>query len=163
MSTAQNISQKAEVIWSGSLKDGHGEISTGSKVLENIPYSFHTRFEGEKGTNPEELVAAAHAACFSMALSGDIGKKGFEVKSINTTATVSLDKSKDQWTVISSHLEVEADVANIDEKTFLEIAEWTQLNCPISRLLNAKIYMSAKLMSQSIPLGGPSESYSAIL
>lgn len=154
------VSQKAEANWSGVITEGSGTISTESGAIKNIPYSFHTRFENEKGTNPEELIAAAHAACFSMALSGSCGKKDSVVKTIKTTAVVSLDKSAEQWTVVSSHLEVEAEILNMSEALFQEIAEETKMNCPISRLLKADITMSAKLMSQFIPPAGPSESYS---
>lgn len=158
-----SITQKADVTWSGPIKEGSGIINSGSGTLKNIAYSYNTRFENVKGTNPEELIAAAHAACFSMALSGNCGKKGFEVKEIKTVATVSLDKIGGQWTVVSSHLEVEADISNVSESEFQNIAEETRVGCPISRLLKAQITMSAKLANLFVPIPPDSEYYSQLL
>lgn len=139
------ISQKAEVIWNGPMKEGSGNISVESGVFKKLPYSYNTRFENVKGTNPEELIAAAHASCFSMALSGAFGNNGFEVKKIKTVATVSLDKKAEQWTISSSHLDVEANVLEINDETFQKIATEAKLGCPVSRLLKAEISLSAKL------------------
>ena len=131
--------------WRGGLKDGAGTISTETGVLKNAPYGFKARFEDGPGTNPEELIGAAHAACYSMALSGGLGKAGFTADSIETTAAVRLEKVGDGFAITHSDLVCLAKVPNIDEKTFAEIAEQTKSGCPVSKVLNAKISLSAKL------------------
>lgn len=131
--------------WRGGLKDGTGTISTGSGVLDKANYGFRKRFEGEPGTNPEELIAAAHASCFSMALSKVLGEAGLTADDISTKATVSLDQKDGGFAVTASHLDVTASIPDASEDAFLEAAETAKANCPISRLLNAEITMQARL------------------
>jgi osmotically inducible protein OsmC len=137
--------RSGSAVWKGGLKDGTGTVSTESGVLANIPYNFSKRFESEKGTNPEELIAAAHAACFSMALSAQLGNAGMKAESINTTATVSLDQVEGGFAVTSSHLETTVRIPNADKAAFDKAVENAKSGCPISKLLNAKITMNAKL------------------
>ena len=132
-------------MWKGGLKDGRGTVSAESGVLSSVPYNFSMRFENEKGTNPEELIAAAHAACFSMALSLFLGNAGMTADSINTTATVTLEKVGDAFTVTSSHLDTTVKIPNADKAKFQQAAEGAKAGCPISRLLNTKITLDAKL------------------
>jgi lipoyl-dependent peroxiredoxin len=139
------MKRKASAVWRGGLKEGKGTISTESGVLKESQYSFGTRFENGIGTNPEELVAAAHAGCFSMAFSAELGKAGITPESINTTAIVTLEKSDAGFTVTQSHLEVTAKIPGADQAKVLEIANGAKAGCPISRLLNANITMEAKL------------------
>jgi osmotically inducible protein OsmC len=139
------MKRSASAVWKGGLKDGRGTVSAGSGVLSNVPYNFSMRFENEKGTNPEELIAAAHAACFSMALSGQLGNAGMTAESINTTATVTLEKVGEAFTVTSSHLDTTVKIPNADKAKFQEAAEGAKAGCPISRLLNTKITLDAKL------------------
>ena len=141
------MKRKASAQWQGDLKGGKGTISSDSGVLSDVRYSFTTRFENEKGTNPEELIAAAHAGCFSMALSAELGKASLTPESIRTTATVSLDKLDTGWTVTESHLEVTAKVPGASQEAFLNAARAAETGCPISKLLKAKITMDAKLES----------------
>src|SRR5580765_6680256 len=141
------MKRKASAQWQGDLKGGNGTVSSDSGVLSDARYSFTTRFENEKGTNPEELIAAAHAGCFSMALSAELGKVNLTPESIRTTATVSLDKLDTGWTVTESHLEVSAKVPGASQEAFLTAALAAETGCPISRLLKAKITMDAKLES----------------
>jgi len=139
------MNRKASAIWQGGLKDGKGAISTESGVLSQTQYSFGTRFENGKGTNPEELVAAAHAGCFSMALSAELGKAGITPASIETAATVTLEKLDSGWTVSKVHLDVKAKIPGADPAAFNAAAETAKANCPISKLLNATITMQAAL------------------
>jgi len=139
------MKRKATAIWRGGLKDGKGSISTESGVLRETQYSFSTRFENGIGTNPEELIAAAHAGCFAMAFSAELGKAGLTPASITATATVTLDKTDAGWTVIASHLDVIAKIPGADRAKVLSIANVAKLGCPISRLLNAKVTMDARL------------------
>jgi osmotically inducible protein OsmC len=139
------MKQKASAVWQGSLKEGQGTISTGSGALVAKPYSFRTRFEGEQGTNPEELIGAAHAGCFSMALSMILGLSGFTPDKIETTATVTLEAKDGGFAVTASHLDVTASIPGIDEAAFQEIAGKAKAGCPISKLLNATITMDAHL------------------
>jgi osmotically inducible protein OsmC len=139
------MKRKASASWRGGLKDGKGNISTESGVLKETQYSFVTRFEDGIGTNPEELIAAAHAGCFAMAFSAELGKAGFTPESIHATATVSLDKTDAGWTVTESHLDLTAKIPGIDEARFIAIADGAKAGCPISRLLNAKVTLYAKL------------------
>ena len=140
------MKRSANAGWKGGLKDGKGTVSTGTGVLSNVPYTFKTRFENEKGTNPEELVAAAHAACFSMALSLFMANEGLTPESIDTTATVSFDNVNGAWTVTSSHLETKVKSPNADPAKFQKAAEGAKAGCPISRLLNTTISLEAKLL-----------------
>jgi osmotically inducible protein OsmC len=132
-------------VWKGGLKDGTGVVSTESGVLANIPYNFSKRFESEKGTNPEELVAAAHAACFSMALSLFLGNAGMKADSIDTTATVTLEQVGGGFAVTSSHLETTVRIPNADKAEFDKAIEGAKSGCPISKLLNATITINARL------------------
>ena len=139
------MQRKASAIWRGDLKGGKGSISTGSGVLKETQYSFSTRFENGIGTNPEELIAAAHAGCFAMAFSAELGKAGITPESISATATVTLDMLPTGPTVTESHLDVTAKVPGAEKSKVLEIANAAKAGCPISRLLNAKVTMNAKV------------------
>ena len=138
--------RKASAVWKGSLKEGKGTISSDSGVLSNTPYSFSTRFENAKGTNPEELIAAAHAGCFTMALSAQLGNAGITPESLETTASLTLDKLDAGWTVTKIHLDVSARVPGVDQAAFDKAAESAKAGCPISRLLKAEITMTARLV-----------------
>ena len=139
--------KKGSAVWKGSLKEGGGTISTETGVLKNAPYGFKARFEDGPGTNPEELIGAAHAACFSMALSLGLGNAGFTAESIQTEAAVRLEKVGDGFAITHSDLVCLAKIPNIDDKTFQQIAEQTKSGCPVSKVLNAKISLAAKLAS----------------
>jgi lipoyl-dependent peroxiredoxin len=139
------MKRKASAVWRGGLKDGKGTISSDSGVLNETQYSFSTRFENGVGTNPEELIAAAHAGCFSMAFSAELGKAGLTPESIRTTATVTLDKTDAGFTVTESHLDVTAKIPGADKSKALEIANAAKAGCPISRLLKANITMDATI------------------
>jgi len=139
--------RKASAVWQGGLKDGKGTISTDSGVLSETQYSFSTRFEEGAGTNPEELIAAAHAGCFSMALSGQLGQAGLTAESIRTTATVRLEKTEAGFAITSVHLEVTAKVPGADEQAFQTAANNAKAGCPVSKVLNAEITMDASLES----------------
>jgi lipoyl-dependent peroxiredoxin len=138
--------RKASAVWNGSLKEGKGTISTESKVLSNAQYSFSTRFENGIGTNPEELIAAAHAGCFSMALSAQLGGAGITPESIETTAAVTLEKIEAGFTVTKVHLDVTAKIPGADAAAFEKAAQDAKAGCPISRLLKAEITMTARLV-----------------
>jgi lipoyl-dependent peroxiredoxin len=138
------MKRKASAVWRGDLKGGKGTISTESGTLKETQYSFSTRFENGVGTNPEELIAAAHAGCFSMAFSAELGKAGLTPDSISTTATVTLEKTDAGFSVTESHLEMTAKIPGADQAKALEIANAAKAGCPISRLLNAKITLDAK-------------------
>jgi osmotically inducible protein OsmC len=139
--------RKANAVWKGTLKEGAGTISATSGVLKDTPYNFKQRFEEAPGTNPEELIAAAHAACFSMALSADLERAGFVATSVDTTAAVTLEPKDGKPTVTKIHLETVAKVPNISADVFAKTAEGTKVNCPISRLLKvaAEVTLTAKL------------------
>lgn len=139
------MKRKASAEWKGGLKDGQGTISTDTGVLSNTQYSFSTRFEDGIGTNPEELIAAAHAGCFSMALSGQLGQANLTAESIRTTASVTLEKTDAGFTVTSVHLDVKAKVPGADAEAFSKAANNAKAGCPISRLLKAEITMEANL------------------
>jgi osmotically inducible protein OsmC len=141
------MKRSASAEWRGGLKDGKGTISTDSGVLAATQYSFSTRFEQGKGTNPEELIAAAHAGCFSMALSAQLGEAGITPESIQTTATVTLEKTSDGFTVTESHLEVKAKIPGADRAKFDTAANNAKAGCPISKLLKANITMNTALES----------------
>jgi lipoyl-dependent peroxiredoxin len=138
--------RKASAVWNGSLKEGKGTISTDSGVLSKTPYSFSTRFEDGKGTNPEELIAAAHAGCFTMALSAQLGNAGLTAESLETTAAVTLEKLDAGFTITKVHLDVTAKIPGADEAAFQKAAENAKAGCPISRLLKADITMVARLV-----------------
>jgi osmotically inducible protein OsmC len=139
------MKRSASAVWRGGLKDGNGTISTDSGVLSDSQYSFTTRFEHGIGTNPEELIAAAHAGCFSMALSNGLGSAGLTAESIRTTATVTLDKTAAGFAITAVHLEVRAKVPGADRETFAAAANQAKSGCPISKVLNAPITMEASL------------------
>lgn len=139
------FTRTASATYDGFGKDGKGTVSTGSGVLSNQPYGFSTRFGDEPGTNPEELVAAAHAACFTMALSFALAKAGFENGTLATTAKVKLEKDGEGFKVTRSDLSLDARIAGIEETQFASIAEVAKANCPISKLLNAEITLSHQL------------------
>lgn len=139
------MKRSASAVWQGDLKSGKGTLSAPSNVLTDTPYSFATRFETAPGTNPEELIAAAHAGCFSMALSASLGKAGFTPTKIATTATATLDMIDGKPTITTLHLDLTAAIPGIDQAKFLEIANDAKANCPVSRVLNAKISLDAKL------------------
>ncbi|HET7206489.1 MAG TPA: OsmC family protein [Terriglobales bacterium] len=139
------MQRKASAVWKGGLKDGKGTVSATSGVLSNTPYSFTTRFENTPGTNPEELIAAAHAACFSMALSAQLGAANLTPESISTSATLTMDKLDSGWTITAVHLDVNARVPSADEGAFNKAADNAKSGCPVSKVLNAKITMNAKL------------------
>jgi osmotically inducible protein OsmC len=139
------MKRNAQAEWRGGLKDGQGAISTDSGVLENTQYSFSTRFEDGKGTNPEELIAAAHAGCFSMALSGQLGNAGLTAESIKTTASVKLEKTDAGFTITEVHLNVSARVPGASREQFETATANAKAGCPVSRVLNATITMDAKL------------------
>jgi osmotically inducible protein OsmC len=139
------MKRKASAVWQGGLKDGKGSISTDSGVLSGTQYSFSTRFENGVGTNPEELIAAAHAGCFSMALSAQMGNAGLTVGEIRTTATVTFEKLEAGFTLTAIHLDTTVKSPGADKAKFEEAAQNAKTGCPISRALNAAITMDAKL------------------
>jgi osmotically inducible protein OsmC len=139
------INRTASAHWAGGLKDGKGTISTQSTVLEKTQYSFGTRFEDGKGTNPEELIAAAHAGCFSMALSGQLAEQGMTAKSIDTKATVTLEKTDAGFAITEIVLDLVADIPGADQAKFDTAADNAKKGCPISKLFNCKITLNAKL------------------
>jgi len=139
------MKRKASAVWQGGLKDGRGTISAESGVLSNIPYSFSKRFEEEKGTNPEELIAAAHSSCFAMATSAQLDGFGIKAQEISATATVTLEKVGDGFSVTSSHLQVTIKAPGADRSKVQTATDNAKAGCPISKLLNAKITMEAMI------------------
>ena len=141
------ITKKGSAVWTGDFKQGSGTISTETGVLDNAAYGAKSRFEGGQGTNPEELLAAAHAACFSMAFSLMLGEAGMTPSEIHTDAAVSLDKVGDGFAITSSHLTVRAKVPGADQAKFDQIAEQAKAGCPVSKLFNTEISMDATLQA----------------
>ncbi len=139
------IKKTASAVWSGGIKDGKGNISTESGALDNTQYGFNTRFENGPGTNPEELIGAAHAGCFTMALSGKLGEAGMTAKSLNTKATVSLEKQGAGFTITAVHLELTAEIPGADQAAFDAAVKDAKENCPVSKLLNATITLDSRL------------------
>lgn len=139
------MKQKASAVWQGSLKEGSGTLTTGSGALVAKPYSFKTRFEGEQGTNPEELIGAAHAGCFSMAFSMILGTAGFTPDKIETSATITLEPKDGGFAITASHLDVTATIPGIDDATFQDLAGKAKAGCPVSKVLNTAITMDARL------------------
>jgi osmotically inducible protein OsmC len=137
--------RKAKAVWRGIGRAGNGDLSTDSGVLSKTPYSFKTRFENEKGTNPEELIAAAHAGCFTMALAFRLQKEGYTPTELSTEAAVSLDPEGDGFRITRSALTLRAQVPNLSEALFAQLAKDAELNCPISKVLKAEITLDAKL------------------
>lgn len=140
------MKRQGSAIWYGGIKDGHGVVSTESKVLANVRYSFASRFETGTGTNPEELIGAAHAGCFSMALSGELGAAGLKAESISTTATVTVEKVAAGFAITSVHLDVAAKIPGANQDAFRSAALKAKEGCPVSKVLNARITMEAKLV-----------------
>lgn len=139
--------RSANATWKGNLKEGKGSVSTESGLVSDADYSFAKRFENEKGTNPEELLGAAHAACYSMALSNALSSDGFTVKSVKTADKVHLDKVANGFAITKIEINCEAEVSGIDEKTFLKFAEDTKKGCPVSKALTGvEFVLNAKLL-----------------
>ena len=141
------MERRATAVWLGGLKDGQGTITTESMVLSNTPYSFGTRFEASPGTNPEELLGAAHASCFSMALSLQLGHAGIHPERIETKATITFEKLETGFTITRSHLDVSVRAPGADPVKFEAAAEKAKTGCPLSKVLRAEISMSARLES----------------
>ncbi len=141
------MQRKGSAIWNGGLKDGKGTVSTASGVLKDTQYSFSTRFENGIGTNPEELIAAAHAGCFSMALSAQLGDT-LKPERIETTATVTLEKLDSGFAITAVQLDVTARIPGATNEAFMKAAEAAKAGCPVSKLLNAKITMNARLVTE---------------
>jgi lipoyl-dependent peroxiredoxin len=139
------MERKASAVWRGGLKDGKGEFSVPSGVFSHLPYSFKTRFEDAPGTNPEELIAAAHASCFSMALSAQLGAANLTPESITTTANLKMEKQDSGWAITAIHLDVSAKIPNADAAAFQKAAQDAKAGCPVSKVLKANITMTAKL------------------
>ena len=141
------INRTGSAQWSGGLKDGKGQITTQSGALNNYPYGFASRFEGNPGTNPEELIGAAHAGCFTMALSNILAEAGMVAQSLDTKAEVTLDKVDDGFSITAVHLTVEAVIPGASAQAFEDAARKAEKGCPVSKVLNARISMDAKLKS----------------
>jgi len=141
------MKRTASAVWTGGLKDGKGSISTQSGVLANTQYGFNTRFENGPGTNPEELIAAAHAGCFTMALSAQLGEAGLVAESLKTTAAVTLEKVDDGFSITAVHLDLSAKIPGASQQAFEAAANKAKAGCPVSKLLNATITLDAKLES----------------
>lgn len=140
------INRSGSVVWSGGLKDGKGAISTQSGALDAHPYGFAMRFEGVPGTNPEELIAAAHASCFTMALSLILGEAGLTAEKMETNAVVTLEQQEGGFTITASRLTLKATIPGADDARFQELAAKAKANCPVSKLLNAEISLDAELL-----------------
>ena len=141
------MKRKASAQWQGDLKSGKGSVSLESGVLADSPYSFSTRFENGKGTNPEELAAAAHAGCFTMALSAELGKANLVAETLRTNAVVTLEKGADGFAITESQLELVAKIPGASKEAFQAAADTAKANCPLSKLLKAKITLTATLES----------------
>ena len=141
------IKRKGSAVWKGGLKDGRGNLSTQSGVLSNQPYGFSSRFEGQPGTNPEELIAAAHAGCFTMALSMILGDAGLTAERLETTAEVSLEKVDDGFAISAVDLALEATIPGAEAEQFRKLADQAKAGCPVSKLLKAQISLKATLNS----------------
>jgi osmotically inducible protein OsmC len=141
------ITKTASAKWQGTIKEGKGSISTESNAFQDQPYGFNTRFEDKAGTNPEELIAAAHASCFTMALSKELGDRDIHPEHLETKASITMEKDDSGFTITKSHLVLEAKLPGADENTFNEAAESAKKNCPISKLLNADITLESRLES----------------
>ncbi|EQB09156.1 peroxiredoxin [Sphingobium quisquiliarum P25] len=140
------INRSGSAVWSGGLKDGKGAISTQSGALDAHPYGFATRFEGVPGSNPEELIAAAHASCFTMALSLILGEAGFTAEKMESNAVVTLEQKDGGFAITASKLSLKASIPGIDDSRFQELAAKAKANCPVSKLLNAEISLDAELL-----------------
>lgn len=140
------INRKGSVVWKGGLKDGRGALTTESGALNGYPYGFASRFEGQKGSNPEELLAAAHAGCFTMALSLILGEAGLTAEEMNTSANVTLEKLDSGFTITAVHLTLKANIPGADKARFEELAAKAKANCPVSKLFKADITLDASLV-----------------
>lgn len=141
------MERKGSAVWQGGLKEGKGTVSTESGILKQTPYSFQTRFGQEKGTNPEELLAAAHAGCFTMALSAELGKAGITPQKLETTATITLDKVGEGFAITKSHLDVTATIPGADKAKFDAAVKAAETGCPVSKLYKAEISVTSKLVN----------------
>jgi osmotically inducible protein OsmC len=141
------IKKSGSAYWHGGIKDGGGTISTQTGVLKDAPYGFKSRFEGGPGTNPEELIGAAHAGCFTMALSLILGQAGLTAESLKTTSTISLEQDGAGFTITAAHLDLVAKIPGATEEAFKQAAEAAEKNCPVSKLMKATITLDAKLES----------------
>ncbi len=139
------MKRNAQAVWKGGLKDGKGTLTTGSKALENLPYSFSQRFEDAPGTNPEELIGAAHAGCFAMAFSGNLGKENITPESVETKSTISLEKSDAGFSLTKSELDVTVKVPGGDRDTITSAAEAAKDGCPVARALSLEISMNLNI------------------
>ena len=140
------IKRTGSAVWQGGIKDGRGAISTESGALSDYPYGFSSRFEGQRGSNPEELIGAAHASCFTMALSLILGEAQLTAERMETSAAVTLDKVEDGYAITSVHLTLKAKVPGADRATFDELAAKAKAGCPVSKLLNTNITLDATLL-----------------
>lgn len=140
------INRKGSASWSGGLKDGKGSLSTESGALSAYPYGFSSRFEGVRGSNPEELIGAAHAGCFTMALSNILGQANLTATRMDTSATVTLEQANGGFAITAVHLKLEAEVPGTDQAGFAALAQKAKENCPVSKLLKAEITLDAKLV-----------------
>jgi osmotically inducible protein OsmC len=145
------VIRKAKAVWFGTGRAGRGELSTDSGVLADTPYSFRTRFEGEKGTNPEELIAAAHAGCFNMAFAFRLQAAGYTPTQLDTEAAVTLEQDKEGFRISRSALTLRASIADLDPGTFARLARDAEKNCPVSKVLSAEITLDAKLILDEQP------------
>lgn len=141
------MQRTATAVWKGALKDGKGSITSQSGILSDTPYSFATRFEDKKGTNPEELIAAAHAGCFTMALSAQLGGAGMTASKLETTCTISLEKVGEGFSITKSHLDLVATIPNADKAKFDAAVKAAETGCPVSKLFKAEISVNARLVS----------------
>lgn len=142
------MNRTSHATWRGDLRTGHGQLTSESGTLSRTPYTFDMRFENVTGTNPEELIASAHAGCFTMALSGELETIGFTATRLDTKATVTLDRKSNQWTITRVHLDVTGVVPGCNPAAFEKAATQAKANCPVSRLLNARITMNASLEAE---------------
>jgi len=139
------MKRTAQAHWAGDLKSGNGSVTTASATLSNTPYSFHSRFEQGQGTNPEELLAAAHAGCFTMAVSAQLAKAGLKADSLDTTCTITLDQKDGGFAITESHLELRAKIPGASEQAFQEATQAAKAGCPVSKLFNTTITLAASL------------------
>lgn len=144
------MKRKATAVWEGNLKEGKGNVSTESGVLKQTQYSFKTRFENGVGTNPEELLAAAHAGCFAMALSNELTTQGMTAKKLEATATITLENVANGFSITKSHIELIAEIPNVNEEKFLTAVKAAEKGCPVSKLFKAEIAVSTHLNSKTL-------------
>jgi osmotically inducible protein OsmC len=142
-----SMQRKATAVWQGNLKEGKGSLSTESGIFKQTPYSFRTRFENTPGTNPEELLAAAHAGCFAMALSNELGQAGITANKLEATATITLEQTAGGFTITKSHIDLVAEIPGADKSEFDAAVKAAELGCPVSKLFKAEISVSAQLMA----------------